>query len=58
MPKDFDLNSFSNIAMVKHEIRYNTARYLVMEIQYEINNLAARHNKVKASQKLHEDLQT
>jgi hypothetical protein len=29
---------------------------MVMEIQYDVNNLAVEHNKVKALQKLHEDL--
>ncbi len=31
---------------------------LYLEIQYIINSLATRHNKMKASQKLHEELQT
>jgi len=30
---------------------------MVMEIQYNVSSLVARHNKVKASQKLFEDLQ-
>jgi hypothetical protein len=29
---------------------------MVMEIQYDVNNLAVGHNKMKASQKLPEDL--
>ncbi len=58
VPKDLDFNSFLNITMVKHQIQYNVTRYLVMEIQYAINSLATRHNKMKASQKLPEDLRT
>jgi hypothetical protein len=58
VPKDPDPNSFSNITMVEHQTQYNTAKYLVMEIQYVINNLTIRHNKMKTSQKFYEDLGT
>jgi hypothetical protein len=30
---------------------------MVMEIQYAVNSSTIGHNKMKASQKLHEDLQ-
>jgi hypothetical protein len=53
--KDPNLNSFLKL-WYKHKIRYSTARYLVMEIQYVVSSLVDGHNKMKTPQKLHEDL--